>query len=148
MTRRAETAIMYFMSTEYADRITKEILAKVNGQNKLAEQAMLTLIKRDPQFLQSLVEPYLNGIILHAIERVKKPASRTSAPVAARSAAMPKVERKPAPAPRDIPAKGLDGMMKVWAKSFDKDAPAPSADGKKVSANHIKALQAMIKKNH
>lgn len=133
------------MSTEYADRITKEILAKVNGQSKLAEQAMLTLVKRDPKFLQSLVEPYLSGIILHAIERVKKPASSASAPSATRTA-MPKVERKPVSAPRDIPAKGLDGMMKAWAKSFDKDAPPPSTDGKKVSANHIKALQAMIKK--
>lgn len=134
------------MSTEYADRITKEILAKVNGQSKLAEQAILTLVKRDPQFLLSLVDPYLNGIILHAIERAKKP---TSASVAKTSkTALPKTLRKPVATPQNIPAKGLDGMMKAWAKSFEKDAPPPSKDGKKVSADHIKALQALVKKKN
>lgn len=134
------------MSTEYADRLTKEILSKVNGQSKLAEQAMLTLVQRDPRFLQSLVTPYLGGIILHAIERAKKPnAKPMTAPQ--KQSDMPKVAARKV-APQNIPAKGMDGLMAAWAKSFEKDAPPPSKDGKKVSQGHLNALQALIKKKY
>lgn len=134
------------MSTEYSDRITKEILSKVNGQSKLAEQAMLTLVKRDPKFLLSLVDPYLNGIILHAIERAKKPLTKATA--SKQAAALPKTTVRKTAAPQNISSKGMDGMMKAWAKSFEKDAPPPNKDGKKVSAAHIKALQALTKKKY
>jgi len=131
------------MSTEYSDRKTREILTKVNGQAKLAEQAIQALIQRDPAFLQSLVEPYINGIILHAIERNRKPAGVKEPKVAP---AMPKTTTKrPAPAPQAV-AKNLDSMMNAWAKSFEKDTPQPTPGGKKVSAKHLEAMQALIKK--
>lgn len=136
------------MSTEYARRITKEILSKVNGQGKLAEQAIRTLITRDPKFLQSLVEPYLDGIILHAIERARKPQDRQTA--ASGTGAMPKVTRKPATASQapaqKLSGKGMDGLMAAWAKSFEKDAPPAGRDSKKVSASHLAAIQALVKK--
>lgn len=133
------------MSTEYADRVTKEVLAKVNGQAKLAEQAIRTLISRDPKFLQSLVTPYLDGIILHAIERARKPheAAMAKAPPKRTAAPIQKAAPKQAAA---IPAKGFDGLMAAWAKSFEKDAPPQTAGSKKVSATHLAAMQALIKK--
>lgn len=140
------------MSTEYSDRITKEILTKVNGQSKLAEQAMLTLVKRDPKFLLSLVDPYLGGIVLHAIERAKKPQTKSASSVRNQQTAMSKTSASKTSARKDssqnLSSKGMDGMMKAWAKSFEKDAPPSNLDGKKVSAAHIKALHALSKKTH
>ena len=132
------------MSTEYAERKTKEILIKVNGQAKLAEQAMRTLIQRDPAFLLSLVELYLSGIITHAIERARKPSGlKEPKPAAATSAKV--LPKKPATA-KAVTGNTMDSMMKAWAKSFEKDAPQANEPGKKVSANHLAAMHALIKK--
>lgn len=131
------------MTTEYAARKTREILAKANGQAKLAEQAMTTLLQRDHAFLLSLVQPYLSGIITHAIERARKP-SGLKEPVA-KTPAAPKAPA-PRPAVKPVSGGGMDAMMKAWAKSFDKDAAPAKADGKKVSADHLAAMQALIKK--
>ncbi|MDB5478299.1 MAG: hypothetical protein JWM96_794 [Alphaproteobacteria bacterium] len=136
------------MSTEYSDRKTREILAKVNGQGKLAEQAVIALTQRDPQFLQSLVAPYLNGIILHAIERVRKqsgskdaPAVKIPAPVARQP-----IPKKAVPA-KPISSNGMDNMMQALAASFEKNSianAAPPADAGKVSQSHVEAMRALI----
>lgn len=113
-------------------------MAKVNGQSKLAEQAIFALAQRDPLFLQSLVHPYLNGIVSHGIQRarkttgIKEPALAPRSMNASKAAALKKV------------ASGnlLDGLMKELAKGFETDQPA----SKKVSQNHINAIQSLIKK--
>lgn len=136
------------MSTEYSDRKIKEILARVNGQGKLAEQAIVTLVQRDPQFLLSLVHPYLSGIILHGIERARKqPAGAAPSPVT-RPQPLPKKTATAKAAPKAVSGNTMDNLMKALAKGFDEQSDTPAAKGKtpgKVSQSHLDALQAMIK---
>lgn len=129
------------MSTEYSDRKIKEIMAKVNGQSKLAEQAIIALTQRDPQFLQSLVQPYLNGIILHGIERSRK-STGIKEPVVSKE--LPKKVMTPKSAPKPVSSNTMDNLMKALAKGFDQDAPKEASAGK-VSQGHIDALKALIK---
>jgi len=130
------------MSTEYSDRKIKEIMAKVNGQAKLAEQAVMALIQRDPQFLQSLVTPYLNGIVSHGIERARKSTGIKEPAVAPQP--LPKKVLAPRPQLKPVAGNTMDNLMKALAKGFEEDAPK-EASGNKVSQNHIDALKAMIK---
>lgn len=130
------------MSTEYSDRKTREILSKVNGQAKLAEQAMRALCERDPLFLQNLVEPYLNGIIAHAIDRARKPTGLKEPKAAA---PLPKKAAAPRQA-KPLPSGGMGNLMQALAKSFEQNTPKdqPPA-GKKVSQKHVDAMNALIK---
>lgn len=136
------------MKAEQADRKIKEILSKTHGQGKLAEQAIRTLIERDHTFLLSLVEPYLDGIILHGIERARKmtglkePAASTQAKKV--STALPKTHAKQKAGPESFSGSAVDGLMKAWAKKFDADMP-PEAGSKKVSQKHLDALNALVK---
>lgn len=134
------------MSTEYSDQKIREILSKVNGQNKLAEQAILTLAQRDPQFLLSLVQPYLNGIVLHGIERANKSgksSGSTGLKTAAQATPLPRKTATTKPAAQPVSGNTMNNLMKALAKGFEDTPPQPS--DKKVSQSHIDALQAMIK---
>lgn len=114
-------------------------MSKVNGQGKLAEQAVTVLLQRDPIFLQSLVHPYLDGIVMHAIERARK-ATGIKEPKAV--APLPKKTLAPKPA---VSSNMMDNLMKALAKGFEDQTPAkPGA--KKVSQNHIDVLTSLVKK--
>lgn len=115
-------------------------MAKVNGQSKLAEQAIFALTQRDPLFLQSLVHPYLNGIILHGVERSRK-TSGIKEPVAPKE--FPKKAVPSPAAKKPVSGNMLDNLMKELAKGFDAELQQGS---KKVSQNHINAMQSLIKK--
>lgn len=120
-------------------------MARVNGQGKLAEQAIATLMQRDPIFLQSLVAPYINGIVIHAIERARK---STGVKEPGPEISLPKktvFTKKPLPAQAAPSGNAMDNLMKAWAKGFEQNgAPAPATD--KVSSKHMEAMQALIKK--
>lgn len=134
------------MSTEYSERRVCEILLKANGQSKLAEQAVHNLIARDPQFLLSLTQPYLNRIIAHAIDRARK-GTNTTEPA---KKPLPKRTMASAskPAARPISGNAMDGVMALLAKQFEKKSGDAPAQGKsKVSQNHLKAMQALIRNN-
>src|SRR4051812_20798505 len=110
------------MSTEYADRKVKDILTKAKGNAKLTEQAVLTLIGRDHKFLLSMTEPYLSGIIAHAIERGRKQGNvKTTQPTPTAKTSPLLQKPKPKTAARPISAEGsLDKALKAWAEGFDK----------------------------
>jgi hypothetical protein len=79
----------------------QEILQKTNGQVKLTESAIRTLIERDHAFVLGLVEPYLSGIIGHAIERARKlPPARVPIEFGDKTEPLPKKIIKPAPRKR------------------------------------------------
>jgi hypothetical protein len=134
------------MNTEYSDRKIKEIMSKVNGQGKLAEQAVMALLQRDPIFLQSLVEPYLDGIILHAIERARK-ASGLKEPKPSRELPKKVLPSKTSEKPT-VSNNTMDNLMKAWAKEFEDNAPQPKPGAKKVSQSHIDVLTSMMKKKN
>ena len=120
-------------------------MAKVNGQAKLAEQAILALAQRDPQFLHSLVTPYLNGIVAHGIERARK-ATGMKEPAASTNA-LPKRTMSPRPAPKPVSGNTMDNLMKALAKGFEDNSPSDAPPSTtKVSQNHIDVLKSMIKK--
>ena len=135
------------MSTEYADRKVKDILTKAKGNAKLTEQAVLTLIERDQKFLLSLTEPYLSGIIAHAIERGRKQANIKTTTIPA-----PKTSpllQKPAKSKTKAPSTegSLDKALKAWAEGFDKteSKEKPKTTGK-VSQKHMDAMNALVSK--
>lgn len=136
------------MSTEYSDLRIKEILSKVNGQGKLAEQAVIALTQRDAMFLQSLVTPFLGGIIAHSIERNRK-QSGIAVPPPIRQSPLPKVAvKKPAASAKQLPTTSMDEMMKAWAKKFEQTENAePVPAGQKVSQSHLDAMKALAVKN-
>ncbi len=127
------------MSANAHHRI-QEIFRKSGGQNKLTETAIRTLIARDPAFLLSLVEPYLGGIIAHAIERARKePTPR------------PAVKREVSPLPKKTvkaKAPSKDALKDVFdslAKNFSDTEEAPKKQ-KQASQEHVKTMQAIAKK--
>lgn len=132
------------MSTDYSDQKIREIMGKVNGQGKLAEQAIRTLITRDAVFLQSLVSPYLGGIVAHGIERARKQTGM--------------VEPKPQPMPQakaqaksspGVSTSAMNGLMDALAKGFEKNS-LPQKEATKtggVSKAHLDAIAAMAVKN-
>lgn len=128
------------MSTDYADRKVKDILTKANGQGKLAEQGIRTLIDKDHKFLLSLVTPYLDGVVAHAVERARKQTQLKEPPVA-KPAAKPK-EKLPIKTIKPDASISIDKLMKNWAEKFDSNT-----DGK-VSQNHMNAMNALVKKNY
>jgi len=137
------------MTAEHADRKIKEILAKTHGQGKVAEQAIRTLIEKDHAFLLSLVQPYLNGIILHGIERARKATGlkdpAATAKAAAKTAPLPKTAAKQkANAEAAFSGSAVDGLMKAWAKKFESEAPQTN-EPKKVSQKHLDAMSALVK---
>lgn len=130
------------MSTEYSDRKIKELLAKTNGQSKLAEQAIHTLAQRDLVFLHSLVQPYLNGIISHAIERAHKSTGiKKNVPSPLPRKAVP---QPPVAASKLMSGNAMDNLMKAWASKFETDEPQNTGCNK-VSQNHIDVLKSLVK---
>lgn len=136
------------MTAEHADRKIKEILTKVQGQGKLAEQAVRALAEKDHSFLLSLVEPYLNGVILHGIERARK-STGLKEPSASKqtSQTLPKTTVKPTAKKQTVqalPTGDMDHLMKAWAKSFE-TGKATKEPGQTVSQKHVDALKALVK---
>lgn len=132
------------MTPEQADRKIKEILTKTHGQSKLAEQAIHQLIEKDHGFLLSLVQPYLNGIILHGIERARKSTGLREPAGPKTAAPLPKTAAKPKAAPQ-FSGNAVDGLMKAWAKKFENETPASEQGAKKVSQKHLDAMSALVK---
>jgi hypothetical protein len=136
------------MSTEYADRKVKDILTKAKGNAKLTEQAILTLIERDQKFLLSLTEPYLSGIIAHAIERGRKQANiKLTQPAPLKPSPLLTKTPKGKVAVKPLAESSLDKALKVWAEGFDKteikDRPKTNS---KVSQKHMDAMNALVSK--
>ncbi len=53
----------------------KEIITLTRGNRSQAERMIRETIARDPHFLRELVEPFLPGIIAHALARAAEPAA-------------------------------------------------------------------------
>lgn len=58
------------MSREYAEKKIKEALISCGGNLALARQQVISWAKNDPQLLNALVRPHLNGIVSYQVERV------------------------------------------------------------------------------
>tara|TARA_B100001989_G_C24545151_1_gene470215 strand:- start:2810 stop:3247 length:438 start_codon:yes stop_codon:yes gene_type:complete len=58
------------MSREYAEKKIKEALVSCGGNIALARQQVIAWAKSDPQLLNALVRPHLNGIVSYQVERV------------------------------------------------------------------------------
>jgi len=73
------------MSREYAEKRIKEALISCGGNLTLARQQVISWAKNDPQLLNALVRPHLNGIVAYQVERVasgrSEPKIKAPAPV-------------------------------------------------------------------
>jgi hypothetical protein len=103
----------------------KEVLAIANGNKAEAARILKQLIEREPKFLRELVDPFLPGIIAHALggggARAPSPA-----------------QNQP---PKKLDPAQLSDVMKTLGKQLGESEPEarPAA-----SANHANALQAMM----
>ena len=104
-----------------ADDRLREIIAQARGDRAEAERLLKIAIDRDPVFLRGLVEPFLPGIIAHALSRITpQPASP--------------VQGTPAP----LGGAGMDSLLRAMAGRIggephssaepERQAPAASAD--------------------
>jgi hypothetical protein len=101
----------------------KEVLAIAHGNRAEAERILRQLIEREPKFLRELVDPFLPGIIAHALgggTKRPEPAASTS---------------------KKLETAQLSDVMKKLGKELGEGITAtrPAA-----SANHASALQTMI----
>ena len=103
----------------------KEVLAIANGNRAEAERILKQLIEREPKFLRELVDPFLPGIIAHALGGG-----------ATRSASTAQAQ-----APKKLDTAQLSDVMKTLGKQLGESSTEtrPAA-----SANHANALQAMM----
>ena len=129
------------MSANAQHRI-HEILHKSGGQVKVTETAVRALAARDHTFLLALVEPYLHGIIAHAIERARKEPPRRP-PLTRDLEPLPKKTVKAKN--KSVSADVLKGVLDTMAERFSEDAP-PAVKTKQASAAHIQSMQALAKK--
>lgn len=134
---------------KYALEASKAALRKAGGNKKQAELILRQQVAKDPDLLLGLSEPYLNGILSHALQRAAKGLPLSDQPV------QEKV-KKPEPLPKQhirdirrkkptkhIPKKGMDGLIKALAGTVEKkDKNAPKA---KASQAHIDAITQMAK---
>jgi hypothetical protein len=58
--------VMSPLNENARSRIT-EIVTRAGGDKRAADAAIRTLVKRDHAFLLDLVEPFLDGIVAHAL---------------------------------------------------------------------------------
>lgn len=128
----------------------ESILAKSGGQIKVAEQAVRNLAAGDHAFLLGLVEPYLNGIIAHALERARKdkPILSAGRPSMARHFdQLPKKVRPASPKTKAVSKDVLGEVMNVLAQNFTVDE-AKVQPAVKASDKHVNTLKALAKKNY
>lgn len=66
------------MSRDYADKKIKQALQVNDNDIKRTSRDIIELCVRDHDFLLGITEPFLRGIIGHSVQRVAKPALKTS----------------------------------------------------------------------
>jgi hypothetical protein len=112
------------MLSSSAQTRIKEVLGIAKGNRAEAERILKQLIDREPKFLRELVDPFLPGIIAHAL------GGGAMRPVGVS-------ER----APKKLDTSQLSDVMKTLGKQLGESSPEtrPAA-----SANHTNALQAMM----
>jgi hypothetical protein len=138
------------MSRSYADRKLAEALAEAGGSPGVARRIVLEWAGRDERLLKELVQPFIQGIVGHAVER----AGRAAAP---RPSAMtqpprPSVAAQP---PRPLAPSVLDGVIRTLGRNFadaaggaqpgaaaQQGGAAPSGAA---SARHIAAMHSLAK---
>ena len=102
----------------------KEVLGIAHGNRAEAERILKQLIEREPKFLRELVDPFLPGIIAHALG---SGASRQGA-----------ASQQPT---KKLDTAQLSDVMKTLGRQLGESSTEvrPAA-----SANHANALQAMM----
>ena len=102
----------------------KEVLAMANGNRAEAERILKQLIEREPKFLRELVDPFLPGIIAHALGggAVRSSSSQGQAP-------------------KKLDTAQLSDVMKTLGKQLGESSTEARPQA---SANHANALQAMM----
>ena len=112
------------ISTAILRRI-KEILSIAKNDEPQAERLILSLIERDPAFLRQLVDPYLKGIMVHAISIARNEqgmAGKSFQGSKGASAGM-----------------GMDGLVDQLTQNLGKpDVPPPAYSARQAAA--IKAV--------
>lgn len=133
---------------KYALELSKNALRKAGGNTKQAEAILREQLKRDPDLLLGLAEPYLNGILTHALQRAAKGLPLSDQPakeVVKKQEALPKTKLSDIQRStnKPLPKQGMDGLIKALAGTMDKkDKSGATA---KPSQAHIDAINQMAK---
>ena len=123
----------------------KNALTRSGGNAKQAESLIREQIKKDPTLLFGLTEPYLGGILTHAIQRAAKGMPISDVPdTSEKTKPLPKTPlSKIRPTkPKPISRGGMDGLVKALAGNVGKDG---KQEKKKPSQAHVDAIKQMAK---
>ncbi len=108
------------------DRTRKQInliAAQSGGSRTSVDKAIRKLAVQDHEFLLGLVQPFLDGIVAHALS--------TALPQPARTAVSP-----------SLSASALDDLVKGMRAGLERGGPAPS-QGQGDSAAHANTIRAL-----
>jgi hypothetical protein len=121
--------------TTYLDQKVREALALAQGDRPQAQRVLVGWAQRDEKLLRALAQPFLVGIVAHAINHGGK--------------IVPGLKPVTPPRPREMPAKALDSLIGQLGRNFEKSkgplgvagdaAPPP----KKSSARHADTMRAL-----
>jgi len=120
------------MSSSYAERKLQEALLESGGSPAAARRLVMGWAARDSRLLQELAQPFLTGIVGHAVDRVIR--------------RMPKAQSRRSAA-GSLGGSALDGVIRALGENFARsddpvaDLPARPA----ASAAHADVIRGLAK---
>jgi hypothetical protein len=119
------------MSSSYAERKLEQALLECGGSPSVARRLVMSWASKDPRLLQELAQPFLTGIVGHAVDRAIK--------------RLPK--GRPQAAPGALGTAALDGIIRALGQNFDRGGTVtaePSASPNP-SAAHADVIRGLAK---
>jgi len=121
------------MSSSYAERKLQQAIVESGGSASGARRLIVGWAARDPRLLQELAEPFLTGIVGHAVDRAIRtmPKPRKARPVGA------------------LGETALEGVVRALSQNFEGGAspfvPHDAGKGPTPSAAHAEVIRGLAK---
>jgi len=112
------------MSSSYVETKLTEALTEARGSATAARRLVLGWVARDPKLLYELAQPFLAGIVGHAVDRVIRLNPKLRPPERA-----------------TLGANALDGLVKALSRNFAETEPAAPATPSETMRAHADAIR-------
>ncbi|HLG87800.1 MAG TPA: hypothetical protein VKZ79_11470 [Alphaproteobacteria bacterium] len=119
------------MSSSYAERKLEQALLECGGSPSVARRLVMGWASKDPRLLQELAQPFLTGIVGHAVDRAIKRQPKG----------------RPQPKPGALGTAALDGIIRALGQNFDRGDPVRAEPSCAAHADVIRGLaKAQVRK--